>query len=233
MGRKWWIVVGLVVAVICWDSAEVTKAAPTEWLPPFQTQTTAPSVKKELEFPIVVRGSELIAEHAVRYEGPFLENEVQEPVSDVMALMVYNPGSAFIGNTLLCLQQGERVLLFEISMLPPGSRVLVLEKNGQLYSEEVFSRCECLSLELVSDMGGQDITVRETNGTLVIENRSDRNVKGVTLCYKQFDYNEGFYIGGYTNSASIGDLFPGETREVVPYRYVSGYSKVVAVLEKE
>lgn len=233
MGRKWWIVVGLVVAAICWDSAEVTKAAPAESLPPFQTQTTAPSVKKELEFPIVVKGSELIAEYAVRYEGPFLENEVQEPVSDVMSLMVYNPGSAFIGNTLLCLQQGERVLLFEISMLPPGSRVLVLEKNGQIYSEEVFSRCICLSLELMQEWETKDITVKEENGALVIENRSDRKVNGITLCYKQFDHKEGFYLGGYTDRANIGDLLPGESREIAPFRYVSGYSKVVAVLEKE
>ncbi|MBQ2785124.1 MAG: hypothetical protein IJF02_01280 [Oscillospiraceae bacterium] len=233
MGRKWWIVVGLVVAAICWESTEVTKAAPTESLPAFQAQTTEPSVKKELEFPIVVKGSGLIAEHTAQYEGPFLENETQEPVSGVMALMVYNPGAGFVDNALLCLQQGERILLFEITMLPPGSRVLVLEKNGQLYSEEAFSQCVCLSLEFIPDMVAQDIIVSEENGTLVVENRSDRNVNGVTLCYKQFDHKEGFYLGGYTNRASIGNLLPGETRTVVPYRYVCGYSKVVAVLEKE
>ena len=233
MGRKWWIVIGLVVAAICWDSAEVTKAVPTESLPVFQAQATEPSMKKELEFPIVVKGSELIAEHTAQYEGPFLEDETQEPVSGVMALMVYNPGAAFVENALLCIQQGERILLFEITMLPPRSRVLVLEKNGQVYSEEALSRCVCLSLEYGSVMTEQYITVSEENGTLVIENRSDQNVKGVTLCYKQFDYGKGFYLGGHTNCESIGDLLPWESREVVPCRYVYGYSKVVAVLEKE
>ena len=232
MGRKWWIVVGLVVAAICCDSAKATKVLPTESLPSFQAQTTPPSVKKELEFPIVVKGAELIAEHAVRYEGPFLENAAQEPVSDVIALMVYNPGSAFIGNALLCLHQGERVLLFEITVLPPGSRVLVLEKNGQLYTEEAFSRCVCLFLELMPEQESQDVTVREENGTLVIGNRSERNVNRITLCYKQFDYKEGFYLGGYTNRASIGGLLPGESREVILYRYVSGYSKIVALTEE-
>lgn len=232
MGSKWWIVLGLVVAAICWDSAKVTKAAPTEPPLSLQTQTTAPSVKKELEFPIVVKGSELIAEHAVRYEGPFLEDTKQEPVSDVLALMVYNPGGKFVDNALLCLQQGERVLLFEITMLPPGSRVLVLEKNAQPYTEDGFSRCMCLSLELMPEGERKDITVKEENGALVIENLSDKEINNVTLFYKQFDHKEGFYLGGYTNRTNIGEVLPGKSREIMPYRYVLGYSKVVAVTEE-
>ena len=232
MGRKWWIVVGLVVAAICWNSAEVTKAVPTETLPQFQNQTTAPSKEKELEFPIVVKGSELIAEHTVRYEGPYLEDAVHAPVSDVMALMVYNPGAGFVENALLRLRQGERILLFEITMLPPGSRVLVLEKSAQVYSEETISLCECLSLEFVPEGENQNVTVQEENGVLRIENHLDRKVNGITLWYKQFDRKEGFYLGGYTSHTDIAGLLPEESREVIPYRYVCGYSKVVAVIEQ-
>ena len=232
MGRKWWIIVGLVVAAICWDSTEVTKAVPTETLPQLQIQTAAPTVGKKLEFPIVVKGSGLIAEQAVRYEGPYLEDAWQEPVSDVMALMVYNPGENFVDNALLRLRQGDRTLLFEITMLPPGGRVLVLEKGAQLYSEETVDMCECLLLDFLPDVGTQKVTVQEEGGALVVTNRTEGKVNGITLWYKQFDQKGGFYLGGYTNRADISELFPGESREVMLYRYVCGYSKVVAVIEQ-
>lgn len=234
MGRKWWIVVGVMIAALFWNSADAAQEKPqAERLPTLQTQAAETIAQNALEFPVVVKGTELIVQYTAQYEGPFLEDAQQQPISGVMALMVYNPGNRYFTDVMLHLQQGQRTLLFEITMLPPGSKVLVLEKSGQPYSEETVSRCEALCVETAADIGEQGIIVTEEAGRLVVTNMSENSFKNITLYYKQFDYKENFYLGGYTCSYHIGMIGPGECREVVPYRYVCGYSKVVSIKEEK
>lgn len=236
MGRKWWIAAGLVVAATLWNSADTPakeESLPV-FSPPVQTQTThASDARDALEFPFVIRGTELIAQCMAQYEGPFLEDEAQEPVSGVMALMVYNPGSRYVQNVRIVLQQGENMLFFEISMLPPGSRVLVLEKNKSPYSEELLDFCHCLTLHTEENMGEQGIVVTEYDGKLFLENQTGQPVSNVTLYYKQYSDADGFYLGGYTCSKNIGFLAPEQRMEVELYRYVTGYSRIVAVMTEE
>ena len=235
MGRKWWIVAGLVVAAMLWNSAdaqEETEDAPV-FTPPMQTQGTETAVTDTLEFPFVVRGTELIVQYAAQYEGPFLEDEIQEPVSGVMALMVYNPGTKYVKSARLIVQRGQEKLLFEITMLPPGSRVLVLEKNKSPYSEELPDDCHCFTLDMEQKMGATDIVVSEADGKLFAENQTGQPVSNVTLYYKQYSAEDGFYLGGYTCSKYIGSLMPEERIEVDLYRYVTGYSRIVAVTAEQ
>ena len=46
-----------------------------------------------LSFPLELAGTTLRAEGTVYYEGPFLENGTQEPVTGALALLVRNTGS--------------------------------------------------------------------------------------------------------------------------------------------
>ncbi len=232
MGNKWWIVVGLIVAALFWNSADETEKQENlpVFSPPVQTQTTEkPEDEGTLEFPFVIRGTELIAQCFVQYEGPFLEDEVQEPVTAVAALMVYNPGSHYIKNAQISMQQGGNPLLFEITMLPPGSRVLVLEKNGSPYSSEQVDQCQCLFVDTVLLDAEQGIVITEGTAGLLVDNQTGQPVTNITIYYKQYNDEDGFYLGGYTETKSIGSLAEGEAREVKLYRYVSGYSRVVAV----
>ncbi len=231
MGRKWWIVVGLAVAAFFWTTADAKQEqenpAPAF---PVQTQQTDTQEQTPLEFPAVVRGTGLILQQIARYEGPFLEDDVQEPVCDVMALMVYNPGSQWVCWAQLELQQGERTLVFEIMLLPPGSRVLVLERSGQSYSAQPLSSCRCLSLEMAESVESDNVIAQETNGHLEVVNLTQEQVNNVTLYYRQYRPEDGFYLGGRADTCTIETLLPGQCREVVPYRYVAGSCRVVAAV---
>ncbi len=228
MGRKWWIVAGVVVAALFWTAAD---AAPVESKPVFtQPESTGgkeTAVAEVLEFPIVISGTELIIQHSAGYEGPFLEDSTQEPVSEVMGLMVYNPTPRYVQQAVFQLQQGGRTLFFEITYLPPGSRVLVLEKNGQLYSKDPVHACCCLSLLMLAEPDKPEIAVQEGEGKLTVSNTGQEAAEKITVYYKQYYEQEGFYLGGRTDSVEIRGLLSGQSRELVPYRYVCGYSRIV------
>ena len=145
---KRWIVVLLAVTVVFLGIRGEGKEA-THTVPSFSSpETTVPVTsesKETVEFPYVLRGTGLIAEHLAQYEGEFLENDSREPVSGVAALMVYNPGSHGVYQVTVQLLQGDAVLTFEIACLPPHSRVLVLERDARPYSRADVTACECLS----------------------------------------------------------------------------------------
>ena len=232
MGSKWWIIVGLMVAAVCWGSAE--EGSQEDGLPAFSlpqdTQTQIQSeAQNEQEFPFVIRGTGLIAQYFAQYEGPFLEDEVQEPVTDIAALMVYNPGAQFVKRASILLQQGNRTLVFDIMMLPPGSRVLVLEKNGCPYTTEAVIGYQCVFVETEQRSEKWEIAVAEREGALYVTNQMEYTVSDVVLYYKQYNSVDGFYLGGYAYTQRIGTLGAEEEKKIDLFRYVSGNSRVVLV----
>jgi hypothetical protein len=175
----------------------------------------------------VVTGTELIVQNMAQYEGPFLEAEDQEPVAQVAALMIYNPGSKMIASAELVLTQGERNLRFFFTCLPPQSRVLVLEKNRQQYSSEPVHSCQCLSFtEETPQSSSMQITDSE-NGLSVV-NLYDED-KTVTVYYKQYISDGDFYLGGVTGQTRVEHLAAGENREILAAGYAPGYCRIVAV----
>lgn len=196
--------------------------SPTEI--PAEPETTAP---KALEFPIVVTDTGLIVQNMAQYEGPFLESEDQEPVARVAALMIYNPGSKMITSAELVLTQGGRTLRFFFTCLPPQSRVLVLEKNRQLYSSEPVRSCQCLSFTEEIPQSSS-IQVTDSENGLAIVNFYDED-KTVTLYYKQYITDGNFYLGGITGQTRVEHLAAGENREILAAGYAPGYCRIVAV----
>ena len=230
MSKNKWIFGGLAVLLALWAVAGGNKPedrilnvfSPTEI--PAELETTTP---KALEFPIVVPGTGLIVQNMAQYEGPFLESEDQEPVARVAALMIYNPGSKMISSAELVLTQGERTLRFFFTCLPPQSRVLVLEKNRQLYSSEPVRSCQCLSLTEETPQSAS-IQVADSENGLEVTNlyATDRTV---TLYYKQYITDGNFYLGGVTGQTRVENLAAGENRKIIASGYAPGYCRIVDV----
>ena len=237
MVEKRWAVLILAAAVIFLGiRGEGKEVSPT--VPSFsQPETTAPVAVTEpetVEFPHVLRGTGLIAEHLAQYEGEFLENDSREPVSGVAALMLYNPGSRGIYRATVQIRQGEQVLTFEAACLPPHSRVLVLEKDAKPYSRQSVQSCLCLSFSRESfGVQGEKVSLREENGSLILKNISGKTLPAVVVIYKQYAPQGKFYLGGAVNRCEIGVLEPEESVAVMPYGYAPGYSHVLAITTGE
>ena len=84
---------------------------------------TEPTPAPALEFPCVARGSELIVEKLLSYEGEFWEDGTNDYAVNIAALVVYNPAPFGIRKAELLIRQGQRhwPSTFPISRQTAGS----------------------------------------------------------------------------------------------------------------
>lgn len=231
MGKKWWIIGTALAAAFFLSQTAQDPAA----LPVFsQSQQTVPTLattfQSEVEFPFVLRGTGLILQNLARYDGLFPEGEEEYEVIDAAALMVYNPGKEWVRSVKILLTQGTQDYIYEITCLPPNSRVLVVEKNGQRFSGAPVESCRCLSLSVSEEsLFSEQVGIRELPSGLAVKNLTGGEISRLTVYHKQYVADGDFYLGGYTCQKELTALAAGEEREVEVYRYVPGYSRVVAL----
>ena len=230
VGKKWWIFGILLAAVaLCFGKWENSQYLPVFSQPEQTVAAVATSPRPEVEFPCVLRETGLILQNLARYDGLFPETEEEQEVVDAAALMVYNPGTQWVRSVKILLRQGGQDYLFEITYLPPNSSVLVVEKSAQRYSEAPVESCHCLSFSSPEEsLLPSEIGITDTQWGFAVENKTEREIPHLMVYYKQYIADGDFYLGGYTYQKELTDLVSGEGRELEAYRYVPGYSRVVA-----
>lgn len=182
-----------------------------------------------ITLPCKVEGTNLIAENVISYEGPFLEDGSNQEVVNVMALMLYNSGDAGVEQTKVVLKRDIMEFVFEADMIPPGARVLVLEKERALYGYKNFT--SCYGWQTINNCGWKNwpITIREISiGALEISNRTDETYNQLQIYYKT--QLEGVLVGGVTFVHTVKALDPGQTIQIYPKNYAKGYSQIVKVI---
>ena len=227
-GRWFLLVLGSILCLgfIRWGSPEGQPAV--QFLPTETDASAVTAAPPSIELPCVARGSRLIIENLVSFEGDFWEDGSDRYVVDVMALVVYNPGNAMIRCAEITVQQGQRQLRFAISCLPPNSRVLVLERSGIAFSAEPLSACRCDLLTVIEPT--PHLTTEPAGPVTVrLHNETGQSFQEVILCCKRYDADSGLYLGGITYITPAGPLAPGETAELAPARYVEGCRRIVCI----
>ncbi len=182
-----------------------------------------------LPFPCSVAGTELTALQLARYEGPFWEDNTETEVVDVAALVIENTG-AFLSEGAVILEWEQERMVFEFYDLPPGERVLILEKDRKHFRQGMPLSCygwereayhEDMGHVLVEDAGGAALSVtNQTNGIVPV----------TQISYKSRDPGSGMFIGGISYRVQVRNLLPGERRIVTPYHYANGSSEVLYVI---
>ena len=182
----------------------------------------------EIAFPCAVEGTQLQALKMVSYEGPFWEDRTDEEVALVAALLIENTGILPIARGAVILEWDGHYMVFELYDLPPGAQVLVLEKDRQAYCQRFPMRCYGWEQESYPEIHS-GIVVQE-GGVLKLVNTTEGVIPKVSLRFKSYDPVSGFFVGGITYSTEVVCLQPGEVREIFPYHYSYGYSKVVSII---
>lgn len=179
--------------------------------------------------PTDIEGTFLQAVQLAAYEGPFWEDGTAEEVVDVAALVLENTGSHVVSEGAVVLDWGTDRMVFELSWLLPGERVVVLEKERKLFRTMRDARIYGWTTTLYPKQIGA-VTVEETGDTeLSFVNHTSDTIPGAAAMFKHYDVRSGMYIGGITYTMEVSQLQPGEVRSVTPWRYTSGYSRVVWV----
>lgn len=182
-----------------------------------------------MTFPLDIAGSDMRALQLVRYEGPFWEDDSETEVVDTAALLIENTGG-YLSAGAVVLEWEDTRMVFELYDIPPGEKVLVLEKDRHQFRRDVPASCYGWETEAYTENPGH-VTVEDAGGMcLYITNCTDGVLPVVQICYKSCDPGSGMFIGGISFRVEVRDLLPGERRQISPYHYASGSSRVVQVI---
>lgn len=192
------------------------------------------TLSEPITLPCRVEGTGLIAQQLVMYEGPYLENGGDVPVSDITALLLYNDGKQEIDQTEVILT-AQQELTFLASNIMPGARVLVLEKNATPWQQwQVLGCSGWVNAVAGSQMPEAALEITEVDmGTLSVTNTTDEGLGELWLYYKNYLPEEELYIGGITFIKTIEYLNPGQVLLVNPEHYAVGYSRIVKIEKVE
>ena len=149
----------------------------------------------------------------------------------VAALVLRNTGKESVSYGQVTVETEEGSLQFEFTALPPGAKLLVPEKNRSPYRGGAVCSARCEKL-VMTQMSMEEDKIRvAANGMagIVLENITDRTLERVYLRYKPYLSQEEVYIGGVTYRMEVGSLLPGQPVEIIPERFVWGYSAIVEI----
>lgn len=199
----------------------------------FSITTTQPE-NGQVSLPCPVAGTELIARQLVIYEGPYLEDGGDTPVSDITALLLYNGGQREIGQAEVILT-GEEELRFLASNIMPGMQILVLEKKAAPWKERRITGCEGWVREEAEEaISEEDLQFQEQDiGTVLVTNTTQTELRDIWLFYKSYLPESDLYIGGITYITTIDALLPGQSKQITPERYAGDYSRIFKAISLE
>lgn len=182
--------------------------------------------------PYKISCTSICVNRVVSYDGPFYEDGSGREVFDIAALEICNQGDVVIPYACIIVETGQRRYLFQATMIPVDTPVLVQESNAKPYfTEEII---EIFGWNTVRKCTvTPDIAIRETGmAELTLKNNSAEMVDNLTLYYRTY-YSEGnVYCGGKAFSIKIPEIEPGEIKKLHPEHYVSGYSRIVNIISE-
>ena len=225
MGGKWrllWLALILGMLAGCAAPPEV----PMEESKP-QPQRTQ-KIAETLAFPRSAPGSMLILETMQSYSGPYWEDGSGRQVENVAGLMVCNPTKRMVDFAAFAVEQGGETLYFFIHALPPQSRCLALEYTGKSRVGETAEACR----ELCVQWGRQELSREQLDylglgPSMTVINRDGRQIRHVTVRYKQYVADGDYYLGGAVQSEHL--FFLEERRTVLPAHYDASHARIVGI----
>ncbi len=183
-------------------------------------------------FPCQVGDTPLLALGMGTYEGLFYEDGSERPEVGAAALLIKNTSEHFLQRGAAVLYLGSEKYVFEVFALPAGETAFVCEAQGRSYPRQDCRLCD--GWAVIGEGETTNVTVEETaGGQLRVTNETESTLKQVRVRFKTYDEASGMYIGGVCYESQPMTLLPGESRVILPQRYVKGYSRVVQVLVGE
>lgn len=143
-----------------------------------------------------------------RYSGKYMEDGSDDPIENVLALIVKNNGDSIVEYTELSAKVGDQTASFKITALPVHGYVFVLESEKLIVDADAeVALPEIKQLAWITDVivdYSEDFEVYLANGALNIVNISGKDYHNdVFVYYKTFEND--IYMGGITYRARFSD----------------------------
>lgn len=165
------------------------------------------------------------------YTGPYWEDGSDEPVENVRAIVVRNPGDQDLQYARLTLTYPDGQAEFAVTNLPAGESAVVLEYSRMVACEELPVEAAAENVVLLDGMPLHEETFSVVGGDnmLTVTNISAEDISGdVYVYYKTM--GEGIYHGGITyRTRFAGGIEAGEACQEATQHYHPDTSKIVMI----
>ncbi len=185
----------------------------------------------QIQLPVAVQGTTLIAQRMATYDGPYLEDGSDREVVNIAALVVYNTGSREVLKAEITLSWGDLQFAFYGENIPSGETVLLLEKNCRSCIQTNFT--DCAGWQITAEQNREPSAYLQINdsamGAVTVTNITKETLRDVRMYYKSWLSPPDIYVGGISRQMSIPVLLPGECVTLYPPHYACNYTKIVSV----
>ena len=207
----------------------------SEILQPEDTQRPAGVVipdpnpeKVGLQFPCEVPGHDLKLEKIAPYTGMFVEDGTHAQVTDVAMILMQNTGTGAVEYAEITVKWAAETLVFQVTALPAGERMVVQEKNGKKIPEGDPLEAVALVSHRAKMAIAPELTVQDNgDNSLTVTNLTDETIPTVRVFYKYYMEEEDLYVGGIAFSVRITNLPAHGSMVVQPAHFISASSRVV------
>ena len=176
-------------------------------------------------------GSDLYITDMGSYTGIYMEDGVDDFVSDIQMIVVKNKSQKDLQLAQINVIYEETTAVFEVTNLPAGQSVVLLDKNRLAFTDKAHKALDVSNMAFFSDSMGlrQDqVRITEDSGNLTVENLTDTVINEVLVYYKNSASD--IYYGGITYRTRLtGGLNPGESKTLMAAHFHPGASTVVDV----
>ena len=203
---------------------------PSVVIPPEKDPQTGEEIG--ISFPCQIPGYDLTIEKMGPYNGVFVEDGSNADIKNVAMLLVKNNGDFPVEYTQIRVMCGQEELLFDVSALPAGEKLVVQEKTGKTVSESKATSASALVVQRANmEMSENKVRVIDNgDNTLTVKNLTNETIPTVRIFYKYYMEDEKLFVGGIAFTARISRLNAGASVTIQPSHYTSQTSRVVMVL---
>ena len=184
-----------------------------------------------LQFPCEVPGHNLQIQQLAPYSGLFVEDGTNRQITDVAMLLIYNSGDTAVEYTEITIEYEAKNLVFQITALPAGEKMVVQEKSGSAIPEGVAVKASVLVIHRAQMSIAPGLSVTDNgDNSLTIKNLTGETIPAVRVFYKYFMKDENLFVGGIAFTVRVTSLGPNGSVVVHPSHYNSQTSCVVMAL---
>ena len=199
--------------------------------PPVVVIPDPDKVQPGLQFPCAVPGHDLTIEKLAPYAGLFVEDGTNAQVTDVAMILVHNTGKDALEYTEITVKFAQETLVFQITALPAGQRMVVQEKTCKSVPAGEPLEATALVVHRAQMAIAPELTVKDNgDNTLTVTNLTDQTIPTVRVFYKYYMEKEDLFVGGIAFTLRIINLHADSSMVVQPAHFISGSSRVVMAL---
>lgn len=185
-----------------------------------------------ISFPCQIPGYDLTIEKMEPYNGMFVEDGSNANIKNVAMLLVKNNGDFPVEYAQIRVVCGQEELLFDISALPAGEKLVVQEKTGKTISEGKATSASAMVVQRANmEMSDSKVQIIDNgDNTLTVKNLTNETIPTVRIFYKYYMEDEKLFVGGIAFTVRISRLGAEASVTIQPSHYTSQTSRVVMVL---